>query len=165
MTKTFTVPQVPGSKRSSKTRDYTHAVIAKFDSDRYAAELDKRLAEIRTSKINRSDFDYYTLCANAVVGETVYSTRGYTVKQEQADEARVVLARKGQTFEAYVKFLCDEEVEQTADVLRRKTGQWSVQTWSMSEVNARRAAATLSSEIAKGYGYLTDIQVVPVVEV
>lgn len=76
MAKTFTVPQVPGSKRTSQTRDYTHVVIYLFDDKRYAEELEKRMAEIRTSEVVRSDFNYHTLCANAVVGITVYSKIG-----------------------------------------------------------------------------------------
>lgn len=126
MAKNFTVPQVPGSKRSSKTRDYTHAVIYRFDDQRYAAELDKRLTEVRNSDVYRRDFEYDTRLATQAVL--------YPNNTEFA-RAVAILDERGHTFEAYVEFMCRKESDHTAKTLRENTGKWFVERgyWASSE--------------------------------
>jgi len=54
--------------------------------------------------------------------------------------------------------------DHTAKILRNNTGKWFVEMWSMSETNARKAASVLI-KASKTTRFVTNVQVVPVVEV
>lgn len=158
-TNKFTVPQVPGSSRSSK-RAYTHAVICQFDAERYAADLPNRLSAIETNRTLADDLRYHTKVRAVGVGG-VWSELGSKVDQRQFDSAIKVLAERGDTLDLRIVNAKNTEKARTARSLAQDQGNYSVLQWSQSAANAQKSIGSWD----KPGAYLKNVHVVPVVQV
>lgn len=155
----FTVPQVPGSSRSSH-RVYTHAVICKLDVDRYAAELPERLASLDDGT-ERSNFAFHSRIVQVGVGGSWDPRRNFTVSQVEFEESVAALDERGRTYGEWLAFARARHAARTASILESDRGEYQVLQWSMSE---RNAVKSLGSHTFPG-SYRAHIHVVPVVQV
>ena len=145
MTKqTFTVPDVPGSKRTSY-RTYTHAVIGRRDGRCsavvYAADLATN--EPKARKWDAKHWDDCQRAAKATVGQRYRNHNGYMV------EARDYEVRSGMEFilahsdrEAYVEAQAAQRQAYLARLKASTPGELQVLQWSMSWKNAMKSVAS-----------------------
>lgn len=152
MRKTFTVTQVPGSKRSSD-RDYTHAVIGHFNHDIRI----KDAAIISKTDISNHN---YELAHSAMQDGDIYTAdfgkgdiRKWPVRQESIDHAKAYIS-KYPTVESMVA----ARVKEYEDLKAKSGGKFEVLRWSQSFANANKSLGEFS------YYYL-DIQIVETVRI
>lgn len=154
MKKTFTVIEVPGSKRTSP-RNYTHAVIGQFNHARHLTQVDV---------INATDlenFDYSERIAKMQVGDLIHVTGcptpwSYAVDQEAIDRAKGAIAGYNTRDEFAAAMRASRVAAAKADEAKN-AGKWQVLRWSMSYANA-----------CKGHNefpYMMNLKVVPTKEV
>lgn len=131
---TYTVTQVPGSKRKSP-RNYTHAIIGKVD---YAKMLATRpqWAATRAAEM----YDYYIKLVGKKVGELTQGTSGMYITDKMLETAQMVAEYpNAQAYAAYVLKTTQEEVEK----LRKEKGHlYEVLQWSQSLNNATKSIGT-----------------------
>lgn len=157
---TYTVPQVPGSRRTSE-RPYTHAVIGRADSRMSAISCAEDLAknEGKYRKWDAKDWDDRKRESEATAGQLYRNRNGFMV------EAKAWLIESGAEFigknpdrAAYVA-ACAAHRQQRLEKLKAGTaGELGVLQWSMSEANARKSLTTWSH-------HHSDLHVVPCVPV
>lgn len=135
MKKTFTVPEVPGSKRSS-FRDYTHAIIGQFN---YDLQL-QRVGEIYDVDI--SNFKYYKSISAKKAGDTELVTGCVTpwtriIEQREIDECTRALVNSGcETAEQYAEKCRAKRIEDCLADKAKNEGKWAVLMWNQSYTNA-----------------------------
>lgn len=141
---TFTVIEVPGSKRAS-ARPYTHAIIGRRDGRCSAVAMAADLAEneVKYVRWDAKNWDDWKRAAEATVGQLYRNHNGCMV------EAKDYTVRIGSEFiaenpdrEAYIAGKASER-QTTLDNLRAsEPGELAVLQWSMSMQNALKAVGT-----------------------
>lgn len=141
---TFTVLEVPGSKRAS-ARPYSHAIIGRRDGRCSAVAMAADLAENESKYVrwDAKNWDDWKRAAEATVGQLYRNHNGFMV------EAKDYTVRTGSEFiasnpdrEAYMAGEAAKR-QSTLDNLRvAEPGELAVLQWSMSMQNALKAAGT-----------------------
>lgn len=155
MKKTFTVPEAPGSKRTSVAHIYTHAVIGQFDHDKALKSVDK------IYQIDMNNFDYWYKNSLMKAGDLVYVTGvlspwSYPMEQIRIDEGKARVAEFGTRH----KYADAERLVRIARVeaYRAKVGdKFLVMCWSGSY--------DLAAKRFNEFPYMKNLRVVECVEV
>ena len=141
---TFTVPEVPDSKRTSE-RTYTHAVIGRRDGrcSAVAYAADMAVNEPRSRKWDGKHWDDYQRAAKATVGQPYRNPNGFLV------EARDYEVRIGSEFiaanpdrDAYVEAQAAGRQAYLARLQASTPSELQVLQWSMSFQNAMKSVAS-----------------------
>lgn len=150
---TYTVPQVPGSKRTSP-RPYTHAVIGRRDLARERAHV----TSTTFVELDRKNYDHHRHIVAVGVGGVWSRSRsghGYVVTREMFDTATAAVSGCD-TPEKYVAKLADFRLTSINRAGKGPAGQLEVLSWSMSAASAEKAAA-------RHRRWFIDVRVVPCV--
>jgi uncharacterized lipoprotein YddW (UPF0748 family) len=159
--KEFSVPEVPGSKRGSAHRDYTHAVIGRHSGALEAANLiaDEKANGAKYSRWDEKSWNDWKRCGDAVVGQLY---RNHNNAMVVANDWQVELARdfiaKHPSLDTYLAHKKAERQGYIDKAKARGDGELGVLQWSMSHANAMKAAGSF----AKRY---VDVRVVPCVPI
>lgn len=141
---TFTVTQVPGSKRTSH-RNYTHAIIGCRDGKVLAAST---LAERRKNDQSRWNSKHWydeKRAADATVGQPYKNHNGFSViAQEYNVRFGKEFIAKYPTVESYLAKLKQDFDDMIAKLQAEPLGTLEVLQWSMSADNARKALGSWS---------------------
>lgn len=144
MNTTYTVPEVPGSKRAS-ARSYTHAIIGRRDGrcSAVAYEADLKANESKHHKWDAKHWDDRQRESVAVVGQLYRNHNGYMV------EARDYNVRLGSEFiaknpdrAAYIEAKSAERLAHLAMLKASTPGELEVLQWSMSLANAMKSVSS-----------------------
>src|SRR6187402_48838 len=133
MRKTFTVKEVPGSKRQSD-HIYTHAIIGEYDFDLALSIIEKH--KVENERFYKKDFAYYELCGNGIVGVTVYSkSSGYKIDQMQKDKGLAIIEKYGNA-DNYANYKYKSQIDSLNLTRSKREGELVVLQWSRSAENA-----------------------------
>jgi len=155
MKKIFTVPEVKGSKRTSVSHIYTHAVIGQFDHDKELKAVD------RVYETDLNNFDYWYKNSLMKAGDLIYVTGvvtpwSYPMEQIRIDEGKARVAEFG----TRDKYADAERLNRIARVeaYRAKVGdKFSVLCWSSSY--------DLAAKRFNEFPYMKNLRVAECVEV
>lgn len=160
MKTTYTVPEVPGSKRTSE-RPYTHAVIGYDDPQRrvaaWLADHEANGAKYRRWSIK--NWQDNRRAAAVKEGEMYVNHNGFRVEARQAfiDIAAGFMA-KYPTLEGYLAHEEQDFQDRVAAERARPNGPVVVLRWSMSRANASKGL----SEFDRSYSGIKIVECVPV---
>jgi len=148
MTKiTYTVPEVPGSKRTSE-RPYTHAVIGRRDGRCSAIGIEATLAteEPKNRRWDGKSWDDSKREAEATAGQLYRNHNGYMVEASQflVDLGTKFIAENPDRT-AFIEKKAAERAAYLAKLKASEPGPLVVLQWSMSIKNAYRAIGTMSN--------------------
>lgn len=141
MKTTYTVPEVPGSKRGSE-RPYTHAIIGRRDGRCTAAAMEATRA-VEEPKNRKWDAKHWDDCQRgsvAVAGQLYRNHNGYMVEARQAIieiDAEFMAANPDRA--AYIEKMAAERAAYLAKLKASTAGPLEVLQWSMSLSNAMKA--------------------------
>lgn len=141
---TYTVPEVPGSKRTSE-RPYTHAVIGRRDPRMSAIHRAADLArsEAKYKKWDGKHWDDYQRASVAVVGQQYLNHNNFWV---EARDYNVELGQKfieaNPTRQGYIDSKSAERFAAVEAMKAGTPGDLHVLQWSMSLQNAMKAVGT-----------------------
>lgn len=137
---TFTATCPDGSTvtRSSATKTYSHAIIARLS-------YDNALRQARETTNDRTHWDYATKCASVQPGEKYPSPKfSFTVGQDQHDEGQSLLRVYGADgVGAYCAARVAERIDRVED--RKARGEfekWVALAWASRADLADKAAGT-----------------------
>ena len=141
---TYTVPAVPGSKRTSH-RPYTHAVVGRRDGRCsaiiYAADLDANERRYRTW--DGKHWDDWKRASEATAGQLYRNHNGFMVEAQQSVidiGARFIGENPDRA--AYIEAKAAERQECLRQMQGSQPGELAVLQWSMSHQNAMRSLTT-----------------------
>jgi hypothetical protein len=159
---TFTVPEVPGSKRISG-KPYSHAIIGRYDASMDVGKLrdvkmtDNSMALERETRYWNSQ----KRAAEAAVGELCMNhANELTVADEWLVSSAQKWTQKYPTLDSYLAHLNQKREDIFAAELDLPRGELSVLRWSFSHENAERSIKAFS----KRYRDIRVVRCVPVVE-
>ncbi len=160
MKTTYTVPEVPGSKRTS-ARPYTFAVIGYSDVTRSVARLRARNEAERTKTLRylKQNWESWNRQANAAPGTTYVNHNGYlvTAKEPYIDIAKGFIERNP-SLEAYIANTDAESEANLASIAAKGDGPLEVLRWSSSKANAEKGLYEFQD-------WYSDLRVVPCIPV
>lgn len=147
MKTTYTVPEVPGSTRTSE-RPYTHAIVGRRDGRCTAAGVEARMAteEPKNRKWDAKHWDDCQRGSVAVEGQLYRNFNGCMVEARAAVikiDADFIAANPDRA--AYIEKMAAERADYLAKLKASEPGPLVVLRWSMSFKNAFNA---LGSEAA-----------------
>ncbi|MGW8422795.1 hypothetical protein [Comamonas sp. HJ-2] len=155
---TYTVPEVPGSKRSS-ARAYTHAIVGCVNAEQ--RRLDAKSEEAR--KNHAKHWSYHAEGAQMKEGDLIhvqsYKPWSYPVTQERVDQ-HVAFMKENPTQDAYVQKSVDAQLKRINDAYGEgPAGPLDVLQWSQSAANAQKGLSSW-----KGLLGVRVVECVPVVK-
>jgi len=155
---TFTVPQVPGSKRASE-RPYTHAVIGRRDSRcsavTYAADLAAN--ERKHQRWDGKLWDDEKRASEATVGQLYRNHNNFMVEASaRVVEVAIKFIGENPDRQAYIDRMSAERQAHLEELKAGTAGELVVLQWSMSQANALKSTGTWCN-------HHSDVSVVPCV--
>lgn len=157
--KVFTVPEVPGSKRSSE-RPYSHAVIGRYSGEVAAANAEADM-KANGKKYRSWDVKSWNNSAEAVKakpGELYRNHNGFMVPMSESMLAiELKFMEKYPSLEAYLESKQAEHKGYVESLRAQGLGPLVVLRWSMSLANAMKSWSEFPSYI--------ELRAVPCVEV
>ena len=147
MTTTYTVPEVPGSKRAS-LRPYTHAIIGRRDGRCTAAGIEAKMA-VEEPKNRKWDAKHWDDCkrgSEAVVGQLYRNANGFMVEARDAIikiDAGFIAENPDRA--AFIEKKAAERAAYLAKLKASMPGELEVLQWSMSLANAMKAVGSKQS--------------------
>lgn len=145
MKTTYTVPEVPGSKRSSE-RPYTHAIIGRRDGrcSAVAMEATRAVEEPKNRKWDAKRWDDCQRGSVAVAGQLYRNHNGCMVEaRESIIEIDVGFMAENPDRAAYIEKMAAERAAYLAKLKDSTPGPLEVLQWSMSLNNAMKATGTM----------------------
>ncbi len=145
---TFTVLEVPGSKRAS-ARPYTHAVIGCYDGKTTAAWARAEHAKNKdqTARWDAKHWRDAKRTAEAVDGQLYRNHNNYMVVATQAIiDIYKPFMEKHPTVESYLAHQEAEVLAYLAKLEAAGTGELVVLQWSMSQKNAMKAVGSFANQ-------------------
>lgn len=138
-TTTYTVPEVPGSSRTSH-RPYTHAVVGR----RNLARERQQAADPATHN-DLNNWQFYQKVLRVGLGGVWSERHGYTVDQSMLDNAK--RATEGcETVNDYVAKQIEWRLARINEVGTGPAGELQVLQWSMGVENARKGITATRRE-------------------
>jgi hypothetical protein len=157
--KHFTVPEVPGSGRSSE-RPYSHAIVGRYNPHLVAAKARATHAKnaAQSRRWDAKNWNDWKRSSEATVGQLYRNHNGFMVEAKDY-EVRIgkEFMAKYPTLESYLAHLESEHQGRLAALDAGQIGELQVLQWSMSHKNAVKAAGSFADTYS-------DLRVVEVVE-
>ncbi|WOB06514.1 hypothetical protein [Piscinibacter gummiphilus] len=157
---TYTVVEVPGSKRSSE-RPYSHAVIGRRSGKISAitAEAHHKATAAQTKRWDTKSWNDWKRASEATVGQLYRNHNNVmVVARDYEVEIGQKFMAENPTLEGYLEKLEASRAKHIADLKASPDGELCVLQWSMSHKNAFKALGTFAK-------HHIDLQVVPCVVV
>lgn len=158
--KVFEVREVPGSRRSSD-RDYSHAVIGRYDHSVAAAAEEAGWVAGRKKNVawERKNWEYRAADAKRVVGEIRKNHSGFMMPVRDYEiEISAKFISENPSLDGYIARLESEFAARIAAMKAKPIDEFGVLRWSMSYKNAFNALGSFAA------GFV-DLKVVEVVRV
>jgi hypothetical protein len=155
---TYTVPEVPGSKRTSD-RPYTHALVGRVD----VAAARRAAVSAGWDESDRTNYAFYRKLHDVGVGGVWSHTRGYEHKVDQRDyDGAKKIIDAHPTLDGYLLARREDRLNQLNEKYgaTSQAGPLVVLQWSMSAANAAKAEGTWRSQ--RGYIAVRVVECVPV---
>lgn len=149
---TYTVPQVPGSRRTSP-RPYTHAIIGRRDLARERANVASQAFRDQDFK----NYDHHRRVVAAGIGGIWLPERGYIVDRQMFERSRAEISGCDTPEQFHAKLL-DFRLTSINRAGTGPAGPLVVISWSMSLRNAEKAAEMHRRN------WFVDVSVVPCIE-
>jgi hypothetical protein len=154
--KTFTVAEVPGSKRTSDA-NYTHAIIGQADPALTVALWRANRNAAREIRENTKDWKLAKLTSSLKEGDLYINHNNCRVPVRQYTiDSSVQFITENPTLEGYLAAREKHFEDECASTLAKPVGPVVVLRWSRSAVNAAKAVAEFSQ-------HYSNLRVVPVV--